>query len=215
MKSIVLFAPFFGTLGTLSCVSRNPAVPNINESSHLVERCHRFISTSNLKLVPICFIVAAFLVRALHCVNVRPRVLCRDCSKYKYTSGLVHIIPSAFSTKNIFDLLPFYGPAFEVSFVDNELIGTSIAFEAIVADLLLYGWVSRWHLTYPEDIAAGWTDWKRSVVYTWRIEHSLTEKHFWCNDATRRTYDRPGFVCERNCQPLNGVGNFLEWAVED
>ena len=55
---------------TAACQPTPHKVPH-NQTDH-VESSHRLISTTNLQLIPIGFVVSALLVRTLHCLFVSP-----------------------------------------------------------------------------------------------------------------------------------------------
>lgn len=98
-KHATLFAPLFGAF----CA--------------LVESSHRLVSTTNLQLVPVCFVVSTLVVGTLHL-------------------SLVDIVPCALSTQDVLDFLLLHVLALVVALVDDELVRTGETFEAVLTDVI-------------------------------------------------------------------------------
>lgn len=65
-----LLSPLLCALGALRDISKNSAYTHGIDTTNLVESSHRLISTANLQLVPVCFVIPALLIRTLYCCSV-------------------------------------------------------------------------------------------------------------------------------------------------
>ena len=76
----------------------------------------------------------------------------------KPTLGLVHVIPGALATQDVFDFLLLQVLALVVALVDDEVVRAGEALEAILAYVLLDCRVPWRHAADAQHVAAGRAD---------------------------------------------------------
>ena len=72
---------------------------------------------------------------------------------------LVHIVPCAFASKDVFDFLLLHVLAFEVALVDHKVVGTGEAFEAVLTNIFLGRRITGWYFGDAQHVTACWADW--------------------------------------------------------
>lgn len=86
-----------------------------------------------------------------------------------FTFCLIDVLPAVRATENIAHVLEFHGFSLEIATIEDHLVGTGAAFEAVLADVhAVFGsGVGGGNLGYYEHVAAGGAE----------------EEHFlWCSD---------------------------------
>jgi hypothetical protein len=76
----------------------------------------------------------------------------------KRTLRLVHVVPCALSSQDIFDFLLLHVLALEVALVDYEVVRAGEAFEAVLADVVFGGRIARRDFGDAQHVAACWAD---------------------------------------------------------
>lgn len=141
-----IFSPAVATSHTLSHHQHCPKSCSTTQvPTHLIETRHRLISTSDLDLEECCLVAHTSILWAL-CLR------------------LVGIIPSTRPSKDIFPLLPGKVLPLEVSFGQDILIWTSLAFETIDGSVTI-GVCLCVGLRDCEDVATGGADWDGGVSF--------------------------------------------------
>lgn len=118
-----------------------PSLPN-HLPTHLVKSRHRLIRTPNLHLEERRFLPITSLLWTLHL-------------------RLLRIIPRTRSTKNILSLLPHKCLSLEIAFLQDILVGTSLALQSVhhlLCVIVLAGGYLLGGGADCEDVAAGGAD---------------------------------------------------------
>lgn len=74
------------------------------------------------------------------------------------TFCLVYVIPGTLSTQDVFDFLLLQILALVVTFVDYKVVGTSKAFETVLADRVFGCRVTGGYFGHAKHVAACWAD---------------------------------------------------------